>query len=158
MVTRRKFPSCLWPDSIFRATARRRTGSPEQYTSAKPERRFHLGGSLNLAASSPALAAGSKIGVIAFSAGFIERTYPLANWAALGGFFACVSYYVYLNLPRSQAQQPQPTDAASAAEAGVAAPLQPVPGAVADPSRGGCKGLPPTETTPLTAAVSPLPR
>ena len=106
------------------------------------------------------LAAGSKIGVIAFSAGFIERTYPLTNWVALGGFFACVSYYVYLNLPRSQAQQPQPTDgeAASAAEAGVAAPLQPVPGAVADPSRGGCKGLPPTETTPLTAAVSPLPR
>ena len=99
-----------------------------------------------------------------------EALAKMAEWrrrARFSGYRKWNSYVSSLialklnvHVTTDQAQQPQPTDgeAASAAEAGVAAPLQPVPGAVADPSRGGCKGLPPTETTPLTAAVSPLPR
>lgn len=92
------------------------------------------------------LACGSKVGVIAFSAGFIERTYPLGNWLALLGFFACVCYYVYLNLPRRR-PGPRAADANAAAEAGIK-PVSTSVGGVALPA--------PTERTPLTACVPEL--
>jgi drug/metabolite transporter (DMT)-like permease len=90
------------------------------------------------------LSSGSKIGVIAFSAGFIERTYPLLNWLALLGFFAAICYYVWINL-RGQilgtpAAPPKQALAIEDAKSG-------------DKVVDGVKGATPekaSETTPLT--------